>query len=163
GGVCDSAVSSQRSAVRRNRPASGGCEPLGNFTFQGVDTPRSPGVALYMQLVGANSAAQPAGLDALPGKANYFIGNDPTKWHTDISTFGRVAYQDVYPGIDLAYYGSAQASGQLEYDFIVNAGAEPGQVELHFAGADKVSLDPNGDLVVEVGGMQLRQAKPTIY
>src|SRR5262249_40409913 len=97
--IQQSAVSVQRSGEIDRR--AGGVNRLETSRFQGVDTPRSPGVALYMQLVGANSAAQPAGLDALPGKANYFIGNDPTKWHTDISTFGRVAYQDVYPGIDL--------------------------------------------------------------
>ena len=56
--------------------------------------------ALRMHLVGANPRAQGVAEDALPGKSNYFIGNDRTKWRTDIPNYGRVRYHDVYPGID---------------------------------------------------------------
>src|SRR5262249_44507243 len=72
------------------------------------------GVALAMNLVGANPATQATGLDQLPGTTNYFIGNDPSQWHTDLANYGRVQYQDVYPGVNLVYYGNQQ---QLEYDF----------------------------------------------
>ena len=86
-----------------------------------------------MQIMGANPAAKPVGKDPLPGKVNYIIGRDPAQWHTDIPTFGRVEYQNVYSGINLAYYGGA---GGLEYDFIVNPGADPGAIALKFDGAD---------------------------
>jgi len=75
-----------------------------------------------MKLVGANRSAGIEGLEPLPGKSNYFIGNDPTKWHTDIPTYAKVRYWDIYPGVDLVYYGHQQL---LEYDFIVAAGANP--------------------------------------
>ena len=72
-----------------------------------------------MTLVGANPAAAVAGSDPLPGRSNYFIGNDPKNWHTGIPQFAGVHYQSVYPGIDLVFYGS---QGRLEYDFKVAAG-----------------------------------------
>src|SRR5262249_39076737 len=80
-----------------------------------------PAAVLRMKLVGADPAAA-AGLDELPGKANYFFGNDPAAWRTNVPTYGRVRYRDVYPGVDLVYYGNG---GQLEYDFVVAPGADP--------------------------------------
>ncbi|MCI0349596.1 MAG: hypothetical protein L0Z53_09250, partial [Acidobacteriales bacterium] len=71
---------------------------------------------LRMKLIGSNSAPRLAGLDELPGKSNYFIGNDPKKWRTNIPNYSRVRYENVYAGVDLIYYGS---QGQLEYDFVV--------------------------------------------
>ena len=74
---------------------------------------------LRIKLIGANPQPELVGLEELPGKVNYFIGNDPKKWRTNISTFAKVKYKNVYPGIDLVYYGN---QGQLEYDFIVAPG-----------------------------------------
>ena len=75
-----------------------------------------------MTLVNANPQSQAAGHDELPGKSNYFIGNDPAKWRTNIPTYAKVKYEGVYPGVDLVYYGN---QGQLEYDFVVAPGADP--------------------------------------
>ena len=80
------------------------------------------GVALDLNLVGANPQAQVVGQNLLPGTSNYFIGNDPSQWHTNIANYGEVAYQNVYPGINLVYNGNQQ---QLEYDFDVAPGADP--------------------------------------
>jgi hypothetical protein len=121
---------------------------------------RSPGVALYMDLVGANPAARPVGLQELPGKVNYFIGNDPAKWHTDIPTFGTVVYPNVYAGVSLAYYGGA---GGLEYDFVLSPGADAHAIALHFRGADAVALDAQGDLVVHTSAGDLVQHAPVLY
>ena len=82
-----------------------------------------------MHLVGANPSPQAVGLDELPGKANYFIGNNPQNWHTNIPTYAKVQYRDVYPGIDLIYYGNQR---QLEYGFVVAHGADPGVIRLAF-------------------------------
>jgi hypothetical protein len=113
-----------------------------------------------MQLLGGNPAAQASGVDRLPGVVNYFIGNDPSKWRTHISTFAQVEYQNVYPGVGLVYYGNQQ---QLEYDFQVAPGADPGQIRMGFAGAQSVSLDAGGDLLVQVGAQVLRQHQPVVY
>jgi hypothetical protein len=82
-----------------------------------------------MKLVGANSEPKVVGLDALSGKSGYFKGSDPQKWYTQVPTYARVQYQDVYPGVDLIYYGNQQ---QLEYDFILAPGRDPGTIQFTF-------------------------------
>src|SRR5271169_5899407 len=88
--------------------------------------PQSQSV-LRLKLVGANPAHNVIGLDPLPGKSNYFIGNDPTKWRTNVPNYAQVRYRDAYPGVDLVYYGNQQ---QLEYDFVVAPGADPRVISL---------------------------------
>ena len=90
---------------------------------------------LRMKLVGANPQPRSIGLNELPGKVNYFTGNDPNKWRTNVPTYAKVQYQDVYPGIDLVYYGNQR---QLEYDFIVKPGTDPETIKLAFDGVDSV-------------------------
>ena len=104
------------------------------------------GAVVRMKLLGANPTPRASGLEPLPGIVNYFIGNDPEKWHANIPTYGKVQYDGVYPGIDLVYYGTNQR--QLEYDFVVAPGADPKQIALTFDGADKIEIDRNGDLTL---------------
>ncbi|MBI4468212.1 MAG: SBBP repeat-containing protein [Acidobacteria bacterium] len=113
-----------------------------------------------MQLVGADPDAPVRGLDALPGKTNYLIGNDPRQWHTEIANYRQVQYEGIYPGIDLIYYGNQR---QLEYDFVVAPGADPRLIRLSFAGVDRLDLDAEGQLVLHTAGQTLRQHKPVIY
>jgi hypothetical protein len=94
---------------------------------------------LRMQWVGANPNTEASGVMPQPGLSNYFIGNDREKWLTDVPTFGQVAYHDLYPGVDLLYYGNQQR--ELEYDLVVYPGADPGAVQLAIAGAEGVNLD----------------------
>ncbi len=115
---------------------------------------------LRMQLLSANPDPQVVGLDELPGRVNYFIGNDPQTWRTGIPTYTRVRYQDVYPGVDLVYYGN---QGQLEYDLVVAPGADPKAIRLRFEGADKISLDDQGSLIAHIAGGEVIQRAPVIY
>jgi hypothetical protein len=115
---------------------------------------------IRMELAGANSGMRVEGADQLPGKVNYFIGNDPAKWRSDVPTYARVRYTTVYPGVDLVYYGNQH---QLEYDFIVAPGADPRSIRLHFAGADKLLLTPAGDLSVIAPHGTVSFHKPVIY
>ena len=115
---------------------------------------------LRMALVGANSNAQVSGLDELPGKANYFIGKDPAKWRTNVPTYAKVRYRGVYPGIDLVYYGNQR---QLEYDFVVARGADPRRIALRFAGAEKLEIDGQGDLVLHLPQGNVRVKRPVVY
>jgi hypothetical protein len=112
---------------------------------------------LRMSFVGANSTPRVVGLSALPGKSHHFIGNEPRKWRTDIPTYAKVHYDNVYPGIDLVYYGNQR---QLEYDFIVAPGADPRVITLAFAGADHLAVESQGDLVLQIGGGQIRLRTP---
>ncbi len=115
---------------------------------------------LSMRLEGADPSATAEGADELEGKANYLVGNDPSRWLTNVSTFGRVHYREVYPGVDLVYYGNQR---QLEYDFRVAPGADPRLVSLHFDGADRVEVNADGDLLLALGESVVRQPRPVIY
>jgi hypothetical protein len=113
-----------------------------------------------MNLVGANPVAATRGTEPLPGKSNYLIGNDPKHWHRGIPQFAGVHYANVYPGIDLVFYGS---QGRLEYDFKVAPGADPSRAELQFDGATKLELS-GGDLILtgaDAGGLRLQA--PEVY
>ncbi len=115
-----------------------------------------------MKLVGANASATVTGADELPGKSNYFIGNDPKKWRTNVPTYAKVKYAGVYPGVDLVYYGNQ--GGQLEYDFVVAPGADPNQIKLNFAGTEGMRIDAaSGDLVLKLGEDEVRFHKPVVY
>ncbi len=118
------------------------------------------GTVLRMTLVGARPSPRITGLDELPGKVNYFIGNDPARWRTNIPTYARVKYESVYPGVDLVYYGDRR---QLEYDFLVAPGADPKAITLAFEGPDKLELDAQGDLVMKASGGELRLRRPLVY
>jgi hypothetical protein len=115
---------------------------------------------IRMQLAGAAPGLKVTGEEQLPGTANYFIGNDPAKWHSSVQTYAKVRYAGVYPGIDLVYYGNQR---QLEYDFVVAPGTDPKQIRLHFAGAKKLRVDSDGDLSVWGNGGEIAFHKPLVY
>ena len=123
---------------------------------------RTPGqtASMRMNLLGAvNNAARVAGINRMPGSVNYFLGNDRTKWHTGVPTYAKVQYSEVYPGVDLVYYGNQR---QLEYDFVVKPGAHSEFIALGFAGAN-VSSTQSGDLSIDIGGGKITLKKPTVY
>ncbi len=115
---------------------------------------------LRMGLVGAEPEPEVVGRDELPGKANYFIGNDSGRWHTGVPTYERVEYKGVYPSIDLAYYGNQR---QLEYDFVVHPGGDPGVIRLTFEGSDRISLDDDGNLALQMRGSKILLRAPITY
>jgi hypothetical protein len=115
---------------------------------------------LRMRLVGADASSAAEGGNELAGKANYLVGDDPSKWRTDVPTYGRVSYREVYKGVDVVYYGNQR---QLEYDFRIAPGADPRTVSLKFEGADKIDVDANGDLLLKLGETIVRQPKPFVY
>src|SRR2546427_1923700 len=88
------------------------------------------------------------------------MGSDPANWRTDVPTYAKVRYKNVYPGIDLIYYGTQR---QLEYDFVVSPGADPKRIRLGFQGVDKLEVDAQGDLVLHTATGVIRQRKPVIY
>jgi hypothetical protein len=121
---------------------------------------KRPANVLRIALVGANPASKATGIDQLPGKSNYFIGSDPTKWRVDVSSYARVSYEDIYPGVDLVYYGNHR---QLENDFVVAPGVDPGVIALAFGGAKEIAIGKTGDLVLQTADGQVRMQKPVIY
>jgi hypothetical protein len=114
---------------------------------------------LRMKLAGANPNASLSAADQLPGKSNYFIGNDPAKWRIGVPQFARVGYENVYPGINLVFYGN---DGHLEYDFQVAPGGDPSQAELEFGGAKKLELN-DGSLVIRGENGSVGFDAPNVY
>jgi hypothetical protein len=120
----------------------------------------SPAAVLRVSLAGADKAAKVTGIEPQPGRVNYLFGNDPARWRTGVPHYAKVRYESVYPGIDLEYYGN---QGQLEFDFVVHPGADPGRIGLEFEGAERVATDPKGDLVLGLGAGEVRQHRPVVY
>ncbi|HLW79513.1 MAG TPA: choice-of-anchor D domain-containing protein [Terriglobia bacterium] len=118
------------------------------------------GEVVRMKLLGSNPSPLMAGLDELPGKSNYALGKDPTKWRMGVPTYRKVAEREVYPGINLLYYGNQR---QLEYDFVVGTGADPRAIRFEVDGAKRLHTDSAGDLTVEIAGGNLRLHKPVVY
>src|SRR5579871_6957534 len=120
---------------------------------------------VQLRLVGANSAVEANGVGELPGKTNYFLGNDLGKWRINVPNYSKVEFRDVYPGVDMVFYGDQ--AGQLEYDFIVNPGADPAVINLD-VGADLINaaadqpleIAANGDLLAKAGAGEVRFHSP---
>ncbi len=115
---------------------------------------------IRLRVQGAAHATKPTAEEAMAGRVNYFIGNDPAKWHTNIATYHRVRYANVYPGIDLVYYGS---EGRLEYDFAVAPGSDARKIALNFEGARQLRIDSRGDLEIETSDRGFAFQRPVAY
>jgi hypothetical protein len=134
------------------------------------DGTRTRKTVLSMGLVGANPNARVNGLEDLPGKSNYFIGNNPKKWRTNVSNYAQVKYQNIYPGVDLIYYGK---QGQLEYDFVVQPGTDPSRILLDistettaargYSRTAALHIANNGDLVIAAEGGEVILQKPVVF
>jgi hypothetical protein len=144
-----------QSAVQRN-PSPDGSESYREDYSAGA-------ARLHIKLLGENTRPAVSAGDELPGRSNYFIGKDPSKWHTNIPNYGTVRYQNVYSGIDLIYYGN---QGHLEFDFVVSPGTDPKLISLAVsgtAGPAPVEIDDRGDLIVHAEGEGIRFEKPVVY
>ena len=129
------------------KPAATGLSPAGKM--------------LHLQPLGMRPGVEILGLEAQEGKVNSFIGNEPKKWRTNIPTYQAILYREVYPGIDLKFYGNG---GQLEYDLIVKPGADPTQIKLRYTGSKHLRVNADGDLVIHLpGGGELIQKQPAVY
>jgi len=120
----------------------------------------SPTSVVRMRLVGADQPSKVSGQEELPGKVNYFFGDDPSKWRANVPTYAAVRYADVYPGVDLIYHGH---ENELEYDFVVAPGADPHVISRAFDGVKEMDVNPTGDLVLNVGSGTVIHRKPVAY
>ena len=118
------------------------------------------GAVVRFKLFGANPAARVEGVNELPGRSNYFVGNDPANWRTNVPAYGKVTFSNVYPGVDLVYHGNR---GRMEHDFIVAPGADPDSIKMVVEGAEKLVIDAGGALIVSLPHGQVRMEKPVVY
>jgi len=124
-----------------------------NPTNYGVDL-------INMELNNANINSNIEPMDKLPGVCNYFIGNDRTKWHTGIKLYSGVKLTNIYPGIDLKYYGN---QGQLEHDFTVTPGVDPGIIQWKISGTENKNINESGDLVLKTPHGEVDWKSPQCY
>ncbi len=140
-----------------------GSRPNSDFPPSAI-TPHSeaaPAPAVVrLKLLDVNRAPGIEGQGELLGKANYLIGRDPKKWRTNVPLYAKVKYTQIYPGVDLVYYGNQR---QLESDFIVAPGAEPSRIAMNIQGATAPSVDSQGDLVISTGEDSVKLKKPIAY
>jgi hypothetical protein len=156
-----------RELPMRFEPNAGQWNPRVKFAARASDynvvlTPRETVVngAIAIRLLRSNPSPIIEGADALPSTSHYFLGNRRENWRTGVTNYRRVRYREVYPGVDLVYYGNGR---QLEYDFVLRPGADPGRIQIRFRGADRLSLTAEGDLLVQCRAGKLVQKKPLVY
>ena len=135
---------------RQQTTASQG--PFGKLEAPAIDT-------LHMKLVGANTNAVVVGVDPQPGVVSYLVGNDPKKWHSGVPTFGKVNYSQIYPGVDLVFYGNQR---QLEYDFVVAPGVDPNQIAWQIDGASP-TVDKDGNLELNAANGPVSFKRLAVY
>jgi hypothetical protein len=133
---------------------------FGPFQNPLIATKTSRGSVIRMQLVGANAAPAMTGLNELPGKVNYLIGNDPSKWQAHVALYSQARTEQVYPGVDLLFHGDER---QLEYDFVVAPGADPSKIAFRISGAARMKINAHGDLVLHGMDSDFVMHKPVIY
>ncbi len=134
-------------------------EPVGQANSAAASA-QATSTTLQFRLLGANQNPSVVGEEQQPGRVNYFLGNDRSKWHTNVPTYRQIRYKNVYPGIDLIYYGNHQ---QLEYDFAIAPGVDSRQIQFEIRGANQVSLDEQGNLVLATNGAKLHFQTPAVY
>jgi len=138
--------------------------PMGRQSIAGNrrEANESQGIAddvVRLKLLGSNTDPKITGLDELPGKSNYLVGNNPAKWQRDLPNYVKIRVDDVYEGIDLLYYGNQR---QLEFDWIVASGADPKVIRFSVDGKSSLKIDARGDLIMdEKRDLCLR--RPLIY
>ncbi len=115
---------------------------------------------MLLKLAGGNPNPLVEPLGEQPGRVNYLTGSNPAGWKRHIPIFTKVAYRQVYPGIDLVFYGH---DGRLEYDFVVAPGADPGLIRLRLDGAGRLALDESGHLTASTATGRMVQFSPEIY
>jgi hypothetical protein len=115
---------------------------------------------LHLRLVGANASAAVAGEDPLPGRSSYLKGRDPAAWKADIPTYARVRVREIYPGVDVVYYGRQHV---VEHDFILAPGADVKRVRFETADTEHLDARDDGALVTRSGDGELALLKPVAY
>ncbi|HLY17757.1 MAG TPA: hypothetical protein VKR61_11070 [Bryobacteraceae bacterium] len=116
--------------------------------------------SIRMRFPGASRSPVLTGGELQSAVSSYFVGHDPSKWVSGTPNYRRVRYRELYPGVDLVFYGN---QGQLEYDFVVAPGANPAAIRLNFDGVNSMRLDSDGDLLLGTANGEIRQHKPIVY
>lgn len=147
-----------RFLVRKHQFAIGLSATHASMSMRNAQCQCSKNINLHF--LGSNPEAQAIGDQLLDEKTNYLLGNDPQNFHTNIPHYARARFEQVYPGIDVVYYGDG---GRLKYDIVVAPGTNPDVIKIRFDGVEKTKLDRDGTLLLNMPGGRIVQPKPLIY
>jgi hypothetical protein len=136
------------------------CRGYVGFLTPGAATIATNAAALRMRFVGASETSRARALESAPGRSNYFIGNDPSKWTTDVPHFARVAYDGLLPGVDVVWRGDGTS---MAYDLSLAPGVDASSVRLRFEGADSVAMNERGDVVLTIAGGTATMSAPRAW
>jgi len=117
-------------------------------------------VAVTLSFVGANKEVKITADEKKSGHVNYFVGNDKSKWRSNIPTCGAVTYEDVYKNIDVKFYGNNK---NIEHDVIVRPGGDFSLVKFAYSGIKGLKVTETGDLEVSLNSGKIIEQKPIIY
>ena len=136
--------------------------PSNRQAHDGRDSGSSPQRwgTLGLRFLGGNASSSLSGVDELPGKVNYFKGSEPAKWRTNVVTYAKVRYEQVYPGIDVVFYGNGR---QLEFDCVLAPGADPSAILYSLDGAEHAEIDGQGNLLAQVAGQEVVLHAPSVH
>jgi len=116
--------------------------------------------SIVTKFVGANDNVKIEGLGILPNINNYYIGNDPNNWYTEVPNYKAVLFKNLYSGIDLKFYSNKNT---LKYDFIVSPEADPSDIKISYEGIDDLILTADGNIKIKTKLCQIIEEKPFIY
>jgi hypothetical protein len=153
-------LTAEGAVLRLKSPAKSQAVSLDRNAEKKSSALESKSAVVRLTLAGSNPHARVAGLDRQPGRSNYIIGRDRSRWQTNVPQFARVKYSAVYLGVDVIYYGH---DGLLESDFVLTPGADAKQINLRIAGARKLTPDAVGNLVLSTSAGDVVLARPVAY
>ncbi len=102
----------------------------------------------------------PRGRELLPNRNNYFLGNDQTKWYTEVPNFKEIIYENIYDNIDVCYYFTSKG---LKYDLIVHPGGDPNDIRLSYQGGKDLVIDPKGNIILQTKLWEIVDSELFIY
>ncbi len=115
--------------------------------------------AYRVSFLGSSAAAKFIPIKPTGSDANYFIGNDPAFWKTDVKSFAEVNLKEIYPGVDVRYYGGDE---KVKYDLVLAPGADPRKIRLQYNGADGLRIK-NGELIIKTSVGEVKEFAPIAY
>jgi gliding motility-associated-like protein len=116
--------------------------------------------AYKMVFENANPNVVISSSNKMEGYKNYYIGNDPSKWASQVYSYNQVSYSNLYANIDLEMYASVS---QLKYDLIVRQGGDPSQIKVNYSGTKSLKIDEKGNLVVVLSNGEVKETKPYAF
>ncbi|MEW6745192.1 MAG: hypothetical protein AB1486_20765 [Planctomycetota bacterium] len=118
------------------------------------------GAHVFLTFEGASPDVVIEGCERLPGRYNYLLGSDPSKWRTDVPGFASIRYRGLYPGVDMVV---RDGGGRLEYDLILEPAADIDAITVRCEGGQSLRLGEGGALILETAAGPLQQCRPCTY